>query len=353
MSYLGSGPGRVYLPPPGKSLDYSQLNDATTAALMGLRNRAINGDFRVAQRATSFTGTPNGYNTVDRFGCSIGTGSGHTVGQVLDGPPGFQYCYGVTIGTGAAPAAGAFNGLWHNIEGYNVSDLKLGSANGLSSILSFNVKASIPGNYAVSFMNGALNRNYIARYTINAANTWEAKSILLPPDTTGTWEITTNIGLSIAWDFGCGSNFETSLGAWGAGQRYRYAAAVKLVATSGATFRVTGVQLEQGSIATPYQLLQITDQFAYCQRYYEIVQFPNDSRAAGGIAWANSTPCSVSQAFKVTKRVNPTATELNAGTQSHARQYVAGVTSAFVQPPQNSSGDWYSYALVAGFTSEL
>lgn len=279
------------------------LPDGTnvTAAALG-RNRVINGDMVIWQRATTITGTLSGYQTVDRFGCSTQTGSGHNAALSTDAPVGFAYSWKFTVGTGAAPAAGAFQGVWHNIEGFNVADFNYGTANSAYGVLSFWVKASVAGTYALSFMNGTLARNYIATYTISNANTWQQCFVVVPGDVTGTWTNTNTTGLSICWDLGCGSNSQTAGGVWATGQMYGTPTSTKLISTSGATFQLTGVQFEKGQVARPFERNLYSQQLVNCWRYYQgsILLF----QSGYGASSANWT---WTFTYPVTMRATPTA----------------------------------------------
>jgi hypothetical protein len=303
------------------------------------RNRVINGGMDIWQRATTLTGSPSGYQTVDRFGCTLGSGSGHTVAQSTDTPNNqFVYSWKATIGTGASPAAGAFNGIWHNIEGYNVQDFAYGKSNAQYGVLTFWVKASIAGTYALSFMNGSLARNYIATYTITTANTWQQCSVVVPGDVTGTWLNTNGNGLSICWDLGTGSTYQTAtLNTWQAGQIYATAASTKLVATSGATWQLTGVQFELGSFNSPFERIPVGTIFNNCLRYYEVLQGVTQQFGIGGVWGAGQAYCSVY--FRVPKRAAATMSSSAAGTFyiSSPSANNAAVTSIALNYPTTTS----------------
>jgi len=242
-----------------------------TVSNMAGRNRIINGDMRIDQRnaGAALSNPANGF-AVDRFPFDRGVSAATvTVQQSTSAPTRFKNSLLVTVGTGAATTSGDYSILRHAIEGYNVSDLKWGTAEAQVITLSFWVRSSLTGLFGTSIINNAGNRRYVSSYTINIANTWEYKTITIPGDTTGTWETNNSRGLSLYFDMGVGSTYSASAGSWGTGsQIYGLTGGVKLLANSGATFQLTGVQLEAGSVATPFEHRMYGQELALCQRYY-------------------------------------------------------------------------------------
>ena len=238
------------------------------------RNRIINGNMAIDQRnaGASVTQTNTVLYITDRFQVIMAAISTQTLvsQQVTDAPTGFNYSLKATTGgTGAAPGAGSLASAYQVIEGYNVADLMLGTASAATFTLSFWVKCSLTGTFSVAFQNNAQNRSYIATYVVNSASTWEYKTITITGDTTGTWLTTNSGGLLVRWDYGTGSTYQSTAGSWQAGNYMATAASVKLIATTGATMAITGVQLEAGTIATPYEFNQYQVQLAQCRRYYQ------------------------------------------------------------------------------------
>jgi hypothetical protein len=243
----------------------------TADSLQGFRNRIINGDMRIDQRnaGASVSLSTTTQFPVDRFAAFKGTAAATvTAQQSTVAPTGFTNSLLFTASTGAAPAAGDINGTWQVIEGFNVADLGWGTANAQSVTLSFWVRSSVTGTYAFSLNNSAVNRLYVATYTITAANTWEYKTITIAGDTSGTWLTDNGRGVQIVWDLGYGSDFNGSAGAWGSSVIRRTSGSVQLIATTGATWYITGVQLEVGSVATPFERRPFGTELALCQRYY-------------------------------------------------------------------------------------
>ena len=271
------------------------------------RNRIINGAMVIDQRnagaSVSFTSSFAYY--LDRFGGRLSSSSGSTIAQSSTAPTGFNKSLLVTIGTGASATAGQLNAFYQAIEGYNVADLGFGTANAKPITLSFWVRSSLTGTFGGSFQNNANNRSYPFTYTINSANTWEYETITIAGDTTGTWETTNSGGLTIWFDLGSGSNYQGTAGAW-AGADYRAASGTtSLVATSGATINITGVQLEAGTTASPFEYRQYTTELQLCQRYYQKFngsQYLNESVGAA----AATTVIYYNKPFITSMRAAPT-----------------------------------------------
>jgi hypothetical protein len=207
------------------------------------------------------------------------------------------------------------------IEGLNVADLAWGTANAKTVTLSFQVYSSLTGTFGGALRNSAINRSYPFTYTISSANTWTPVSITVVGDTTGTWLTDNGVGIYVTWGLGIGSQYNGTAGAWAAQNYISATGAVSVVGTSGATFYVTGVQLEVGTKATPYETQIYSDQLIQCQRYYEmsydIGTVPGTATAVGTefmFVSYNSASTIISAGnkafFKVTKRIAPTTVTL-------------------------------------------
>jgi len=246
--------------------------------ISGARNRIINGDMRIDQRnaGTSVTvADATATFGVDRFRFTESTSaSSCTVQQVSDAPTGFTNSLKITVGTGGSASAAQVAQLTHPIEGYNWADLLYGSSSAKFFTIQFWVKSSLTGTYCFSIFNSAGNRSYVAEYTIIAANTWEYKTITVAGDTTGTWLTTNGVGAFINWDFGGGSNFNVTANTWGTtSYASRTTNQVNWISNSGATFYLTGVQLESGTVATPFERRSYGQELALCERYYQIKEY--------------------------------------------------------------------------------
>ena len=240
---------------------------------MGFRNRIINGDMRIDQRNAGASVTVNSTTTqyaVDRIqgrGDSVGV---FTIQQSSTVPAGFSNSLAVTVTTAdSSIAAGRIYFLRQNIEGYNVADFNFGSSNAKTITLSFWVRSSLTGTFAGSLANNSFNRSYPFTYTISSANTWEQKSVTVSGDQSGTWTTTNSSGLRVIWSLGAGSTFVTTANAWASGEYYGATGQTNLISTSGATFYITGVQLEAGTVASPFERRDYGRELAMCQRYYQ------------------------------------------------------------------------------------
>jgi hypothetical protein len=267
-----------------------------------MKNRIINGAMMIDQRnAGASVSVSSTTYVVDRFPVICNAGSGHTGQQSSTAPAGFKNSLLVTIGTGASPSAGSVCQIYQSLEGLNVLDLSWGTASASSVTLSFWVRSSVTGTFSGAVSNSALNRSYAFTYTINSANTFEYKTVTIPGDTSGTWLTTNGVGIYLILDLGCGSTYQGSAGTWSAADYRAVTGSTKLVATSGATLYLTGVQLEKGSTATSFDYRPYGAELVLCQRYYETGYAAAGSRSGDNLA----IMCAY---FKATKRSAPTMT---------------------------------------------
>jgi len=236
-----------------------------------LRNRIINGDMRIDQRnaGASVTCNNNQAYAVDRFYGEDNSDGVFTVQRVADAPTGFINSLKATITTAdSSLAATQFAAICQQIEGYNFSDLGFGAAGAQTFTLSFWVKSSLTGAFGGSFRNSSDGRCYPFSYSISVANTWEYKTLTVIGDTTGTWVTDNGIGLKVWWSLGAGSTYSGTAGAWTSSLIITPTGAVSVIGTLNATFQITGVQLEVGTAATPFERRQYGQELALCQRYY-------------------------------------------------------------------------------------
>jgi hypothetical protein len=239
------------------------------------RSRIINGGMVIDQRnaGASFTVTdvfPPRYS-VDRFYVYSAVTSKFSVQQnagSVTPPAGFTNYLGCTSLSAYSVGASENFLFGQYIEGFNVADLDFGKATAKTITLSFWVRSSLTGTFGGSFINSASNRSYVFSYTISAANTWEQKSITVAGDTSGTWLTNNGVGLAVNFSIGSGSTFSTTAGSWVTGNFLNATGATSVVGTSGATFYITGVQLEVGTQATSFEYRQYGTELALCQRYY-------------------------------------------------------------------------------------
>lgn len=270
--------------------------------IAGFRNKIINGKMTIAQRGAAVSAPPGGlYYAPDRF-AYYGTGGVVTLALVADWPSPtadqFQSSLRTTVTTAdTAIAASDVNVIEYKIEGYDARELV-----GRTFTLSFWARSSKTGVHCVSFRNIAFDRSYVTEYTISVANTWEYKTITVAGGliTAGTWNYFNDIGLAIDWVLAAGSSYQTSAGAWQTGNFTATSSQVNCMDTVGNIFAITGVQLEVGSVATPFEHRPFGIELAMCQRYYEIGGFDTL-----GYVGAAGNFIGTSIAFKVTKRTIP------------------------------------------------
>jgi hypothetical protein len=221
-------------------------------------------------------------------------------------PTGFGNSLGLTVSTTDNTGSHA---IQQYIEGFNTSDLGLGTVNAVTFTLSFWVRSSLIGLYGVGFQNSAQNRSYVGTYTINVANTWEQKTITVAGDTSGTWIGATNgIGLSLEFDLGSSNSFNQAAGSWGTtANARRTSACVNWANTAAATFYITGVQLEVGTVATSFDYRSYGTELALCQRYAYVQTGSTGDRVGFGYC-GTTTLFNLVVPIPVTMRSTPTLT---------------------------------------------
>jgi hypothetical protein len=223
-------------------------------------------------------------------------------------PVGFTNYLGITSSSAYSVLTGDAFGFYQLVEGFNCADLAWGTANAQTVTLSFWVRSSLTGTFGGSIINNAANRSYVFSYTISAANTWEQKTITIAGDQSGTWLTTNGTGLMVRYGLGSGSTFTGTAGSWGAGNIVQPTGSVSVVGTSGATWYITGVQLEKGSTATSFDYRPYGTELALCQRYF--ITYGGDANFE---RFANCVNTSTTQAvgivsFPIQMRIAPAIT---------------------------------------------
>jgi hypothetical protein len=268
------------------------------------KNRLINGGMVIDQRNAGAAVTTTLTYPVDRFQNQITYGS-LSFQQSSTAPAGFKNSVAVTVTSGGTISASDRNALAQWIEGYNIADLDFGTASAKSVTLSFWVRSSLTGTFSGCLSNNVINRSFVFTYTINAANTWEQKAITIVGETTGTWQATTGQGLRVAFDLGTGTDRLTSTtNAWQNADNRGATGAVQLSNTTGATWYVTGVQLEVGTVATSFDFRDYGTELALCQRYYYL-HASGASLPIGNFEWVTSTDLRSVIHFPTTMRAIP------------------------------------------------
>jgi hypothetical protein len=312
-------------------------NNISADNSLGFRNRIVNGDMRIDQRnaGASVTLTADLY-TVDRFLARTQSATDSTAQRSTTAPSGFNNSLLVTIGTGASPASSASNAIRQEIEGFNVADLGWGTAGAETITISFWVRSSLTGTFGGALSNAGLNRAYPYTYSISSADTWEYKTITIPGDTSGTWATDNSSGIRFWVDLGSGTDKQGTAGSWAAADYRAASGCVQLVATSGATFYITGVQLEVGSVATPFERRPYGTELALCQRYYYRVTLTATAQDFGNGFNVDTVTARVLVPFPTTMRTNPSAVE-QTGTASDYRVRTGTVTACSQVPSFQSA----------------
>ena len=253
--------------------DAVQTENVASTVNLGRRNIIINGAMQVAQRGTSSTSTSGiAYHTVDRFNFRGQSTGVFSIAQVTDSPDDFYYSTKITVTTPDTSIGGGQR-YWVTsyLEGNTVSHLNFGTSSAKTVTLSFYVKSSLTGTFSGGLVNSSFDRAQAFTYTISSANTWERKTVSISGDTSGTWLATTGIGLSVSFDLGAATNRQQSAGAWTASGSVAATGASQVIANNGATWQITGVQLEVGSTATPFEHRSFGEELQLCKRYFQVL----------------------------------------------------------------------------------
>ena len=306
--------GNVSVTGVGSGIAYPDASLQTTVGYTGFRNRIINGAMVIDQRNSGASGTASNY-TVDRWGYGATQASKGTWGRNLNSvtpPAGFTNYLGFQSSSAYSVGASDVFYIYQGIEGYNYADLAYGTVNAKTTTFSFWVYSSLTGVFGGAYQNSGGSRTYPFSYTIPAANTWTYITVTIPGDTTGTWNTTNGAANYVNFSLGAGSTYSGSANAWSGSFYWQPTGSTSVVGTSGATFYITGVQLEKGSVATPFEFRQFGTELALCQRYFE-TSFPIGTAPANSSASAsnyNGTELSsvglyVAVCLKVSKRATP------------------------------------------------
>jgi hypothetical protein len=307
------------------------------------KNRIINGGMVIDQRNAGAVVTLTSTFPVDRFYIIMSAAGKFTAQQnagAVTPPSGFSNYLGTTSTSAYTAGASEIFGINHRVEGLNTADLGWGTASASAVTLSFWVRSSLTGTFGGAFYNSGNTRSYPFSYTISAANTWEQKTVTIAGDTSGTWLATNGVGLGINFSIGAGATVSGTSGAWAGATYWSATGATSVVGTNGATFYITGVQLEKGSTATSFDYRPYGTELALCQRYYE--KSYNDGTAIGtattvGVVGQSglqgvttTTEAGTYVTFKVTKRATPTISVWDGNGNSNKLDRIqAGVTNNY------------------------
>jgi hypothetical protein len=290
-------------------------NNISAVNSLGFRNRILNGGMVIDQRnaGASVTPTADSTYTLDRWMARLGAASKFSVQQNAGGvtpPTGFTNYLGITSLAATSVGSGDYYFIQQSVEGFNIADLGWGTANAQTVTLSFIVRSSLTGTFSGALKNAGFNRSYPFTFSINSANTWETKTVTIAGDTSGTWGTTNGVGIQVIFNLGAGSTFLGTAGAWAASNLGGATGSVNVVGTNGATFYITGVQLEAGSVATPFERRDYGRELIMCQRYYLKNTVAVDG---GGVSFATVSRdiiVGVKVNFPAEMRTSPTLTML-------------------------------------------
>ena len=335
----------------GITLD-GQFNSASS---MGFKNRIINGAMVIDQRnaGASVTISADSTYTLDRWIARTDStaASKYSVQQnagSVTPPDGLTNYLGVTSLSSYSSVSTNYYWLAQFIEGFNVADLGFGTANAKTVTLSFWVRSSLTGTFSGSLVNGNYNRSYAFTFSIPSANTWTQISVTVAGDTSGTWLTTNGLGLQVRFNLGSGSNNLTTANSWQAGNFAGVTGSVSVVGTNGATFYITGVQLEKGSTATSFDYRPYGTELALCQRYFQ----PVGNGASGRTA--SATNIEIVGNFVNSFRAAPTLTFGGfSGANTTIGQFSVGnvTATAISSYLSNANSGFYIAITVSGATS--
>jgi hypothetical protein len=315
----------------------ASINGATptTDNTMG-RNRIQNGDMRIDQRNAGAAITTSGY-LVDRWNVTNASDAAFSAQQDASVPAGFTKSLKFTTTTAdASLASSQYAIVRQGIEGYNIADLSWGTANAKSITISFWVRSSLTGTFGGAMHNVNFDRSFAFTYSISLADTWEYKSVTIAGDTTGTWNTSNSVGIQLYFGLGVGTDLSVSAGSWAAGGYLSATGATSVIGTLNATFYITGVQLEAGSVATSFERRPYGQELALCQRYYfdAKLNLSSPQKIIWGAPILSTTSGSLrtNVYYPVTMRADPTITVAGSSTGT----FISGAPYANYPTPENA-----------------
>jgi hypothetical protein len=325
-----------------KARGLADLGNVYSDGALSNRNLIINGAMQVAQRGTSITGvTTQGYFVCDRFRFGAGTQGTHTLTQEADGPAGFANSYKIAVTTAdAAPAAADNLTFDHRFEGQNLQMLKKGTVSAESVTISFWVKSNKIGTYNLELEDSTNGRHIVAAYTIDASAIWQYKTVTFAGDTSGALIADNALRARLLWWLGSGTTYAsgTRSTSWATlVNGNRAVGNVNLADTIGNTWQITGVQLEVGDTATPFEHRSFGQELALCQRYYTQVKANSAfSRFAVGYNYSGVRNNSVLH-MPVILRATPTLTTTGTFGIYHGAELVANVSAVSIESGSNTA----------------
>jgi hypothetical protein len=318
-----------------------------TQQSLGFKNRIINGAMVIDQRndGASVTISSNQY-TLDRWQAIQTQTSKYSIQQSSVAPNGFSNSMLAT--SLSAYSVGASDVFYFRqlIEGFNTSDLSFGTANASTVTLSFWVRSSLTGTFGGAIDNSGSSRSYPFSYTINSANTWELKSVTIAGDTTGTWLANNGVGIGVNFSLGAGSSFSGTANAWVSSNAKSATGATSVVGTNGATFYITGVQLEKGSTATSFDYRPYGTELALCHRYSYVTE---GSVGNGGVAISSTEP-HIHITYPVIMRATPTVSLSTSGSFRISDDYSSDINATTISINGSLSNPTKTRLRLGGFS---
>ena len=337
----------------------------TNTGYYGFKNRIINGAMVIDQRnagaSVTITNTSASTYLLDRWKADVSQASKMSVQQSSTAPTGFTNSLAVTSLSAYTVGASEVFAITQIVEGFNTSDFAWGTASAATVTLSFWVRSSLTGTFGIVLENSANNRSYPATYTISAANTWEQKTVTIAGETSGTWVTNSGKGVQVKFGLGVGSTLSGTAGAWASADYWGTTGATSVVGTNGATFYITGVQLEKGSTATSFDYRPYGTELQLCQRYFE-TSYPQGTAVGTSLSdtlsvksvvvVSDSKSWSGGVGFQVKKRTTPTMAFYNRlGTSGQWYFGVAGVSEASFAVITNGVSE-FEFAVYASTTGQ-
>lgn len=297
----------------------AKVNGSTVfnaSSSMGFKNRIINGAMVIDQRNAGASVTGLSQYTLDRWYSGVTQSSKYSVEQTVTGvaaPTGFTDYLAVTSSSAYSVLTGDTFWIQQPIEGFNTADLAWGTASAATVTLSFWVRSSLTGTFGGAFTNSATNRSYPFSYTISSANTWEQKTVTVAGDTSGTWLTNNGSGIVVRFGLGSGSTYTGTAGAWAAANYVQPTGSTSVVGTNGATFYITGVQLEKGSTATSFDYRPYGTELALCQRYFNKVTAVENFNCFANGYQMSTVEATFGYTLAINMRARPTISASNLG----------------------------------------
>ena len=340
-----------------KARELANLGNAYSDGALSNRNLIINGAMQVAQRGTSFSGVGGSsvQYTLDRWVVREATDAVVDVSQAADSPSTdlFKYCFKLDVTTAdASIGAGQVCTVQHRIEGQDLVLAGFGTANAKQLTLSFWHKHTKTGTYSVGFTNHNGTRAYPTEYTQSVSNTWEKSTVTFTADTTGTWATDNTLGMIIYFSVAAGTDFHATVNAWTGANDFASANQVNALDSTSNSFRITGVQLEVGDTATPFEHRSYGQELALCQRYYQRYEGnlngnANDGAIVNTAAWSGGANYNFGTFYFITAmRAGPTLS------WSDAAFYCNGNTTSSPTVVSNGAGLTRAEIFISGTASD-